>query len=264
MATSFLPARAKDIATQFWRDRSGVAAIEFALLIPVMMIMYIGTVEITQAVHVDRRLALANRVVGDILGRNPMNDVSVADYESIAYAGLAPMGAVSIDTLRMRITSYAVDVGVAGSDPRAFVDWQMTCSAGFTAGAPTINCSIGGTNALLGYDDGLKRCDIDPTVGKDVRRAKTPLLRLEVRYKHMPILAGMFGSNDGTGWFGFVPEAGFELSKQYYTWPRTLLRQEGPKNALMTAKAPASNDPDLDPADPAVCAGISGDDGFKI
>jgi Flp pilus assembly protein TadG len=247
----------------FRTDGKGVAAIEFALLIPVMLIMYIGTVEITQAVHIDRRLALANRVVGDLLGRNPMDNPKIADYATIVTAGLAPMGAVNISDLRMRITSYAVDAGGPANAPRAFVDWQMTCSVGMNAGAPNVSCTAGGTASGLGYTGGLKRCEIDTSINENSMRSGTPLLRLEVQYNHTPILAGMFGSNDKTGWFGFVPAGGFELSKVYYTWPRANVRQEGPSDGLMTAKSPASNDPDLDPADPAVCASLSGTDKFK-
>ena len=39
-----------------WRDKRGVSAVEFALLAPIMLLMYVGTVEIGNLLTVERRV----------------------------------------------------------------------------------------------------------------------------------------------------------------------------------------------------------------
>ena len=44
---------------RFSRATDGVAAVEFGLLVPLLFIMFIGTLEIGQAVGLDRRVSMA-------------------------------------------------------------------------------------------------------------------------------------------------------------------------------------------------------------
>ncbi len=46
--------RARRAARRFGHDRQGIAAVEFALIVPIMMLMFIGAVEMSQAVTADR------------------------------------------------------------------------------------------------------------------------------------------------------------------------------------------------------------------
>jgi len=39
-----------------WRDKRGASAIEFALIVPVIILMYVGIVEIANLLTVDRRV----------------------------------------------------------------------------------------------------------------------------------------------------------------------------------------------------------------
>jgi Flp pilus assembly protein TadG len=51
------------------RDVAGVAAVEFAYLVPVLLLMLIGTVEVSRAVSMDRRFGLATSMVADLVAR---------------------------------------------------------------------------------------------------------------------------------------------------------------------------------------------------
>ena len=48
------------------RDQRGVSAVEFAMLLPLMITLYLGVVEISQAVGIDRKVTLTTRTVADL------------------------------------------------------------------------------------------------------------------------------------------------------------------------------------------------------
>jgi Flp pilus assembly pilin Flp len=58
------------------RDKSGVAAIEFAMIVPIMVMLFFGTVEFSQALTVDRRVAQIASTMADL----------VAQYDKLTYA----------------------------------------------------------------------------------------------------------------------------------------------------------------------------------
>ena len=45
-------------ALDMFRDRRGVAAIEFAFIVPLMLVMFFGVVEFSSGVAVDRKVTL--------------------------------------------------------------------------------------------------------------------------------------------------------------------------------------------------------------
>ena len=51
---------------RFARDRRGSAAVEFALIIPVVMLLYFGMAETTQALLANRRVSVIATAVGDL------------------------------------------------------------------------------------------------------------------------------------------------------------------------------------------------------
>ena len=53
---------ARDLA----RDRSAIAATEFAVIVPIMLVMFFGTVEFSSAVAVDRKVTLVARTLADL------------------------------------------------------------------------------------------------------------------------------------------------------------------------------------------------------
>lgn len=58
-------------------DRSAVAAIEFALIVPIMLVMFFGTVEMSSGVAVDRKVTLVARTLSDLTSQS----TSVADTD---------------------------------------------------------------------------------------------------------------------------------------------------------------------------------------
>jgi Flp pilus assembly protein TadG len=58
-------------------DCRGIAATEFAFIVPVMLVMFFGTVEISSGVAVDRKVTLMARTLSDLTSQS----VSVADSD---------------------------------------------------------------------------------------------------------------------------------------------------------------------------------------
>jgi len=51
---------------RFARDKRGVAAVEFAIILPFMLILYLGSVEAGNGLSVQFKAALASRAVADL------------------------------------------------------------------------------------------------------------------------------------------------------------------------------------------------------
>jgi Flp pilus assembly pilin Flp len=53
-----------------WKDDcEGIAAVEFAMIVPIMAIMFIGAVELSQAITVDRRVSQVASSTADLVAR---------------------------------------------------------------------------------------------------------------------------------------------------------------------------------------------------
>ena len=101
-----------------WRtDRRGAAAVEFAFILPILLIFYLGTFEGSQAISANRKVEAVANTVGDLVARSStMNATRLANITDIAAAILSPF---PVDGLGMTVT--AVRVNAAG---KATVDWS--------------------------------------------------------------------------------------------------------------------------------------------
>ena len=50
-------------------DERGVSAVEFAMLLPLMLTLYLGAVEISQGIGADRKVTLTARTVADLVSQ---------------------------------------------------------------------------------------------------------------------------------------------------------------------------------------------------
>src|SRR3981081_487815 len=47
-------------------DQRGVSSVEFAMLLPLMITLYLGTVEVSQGVGIDRKVTMGSRTVAGL------------------------------------------------------------------------------------------------------------------------------------------------------------------------------------------------------
>jgi Flp pilus assembly pilin Flp len=95
-------ARIAGVLKALGRDVRGIAAVEFAFIAPILLLMLVGAVEITRAVSIDRRFSVVANMVADLVARQSQqlkaNDVA-AIYD-IAELVMSPYDA---DTLKLSI-----------------------------------------------------------------------------------------------------------------------------------------------------------------
>jgi Flp pilus assembly protein TadG len=69
------------------REQDGGTAVEFAMLLPLMLTLYLGAVEISQAVAIDRKVTLTSRTVADLASQ--ASSISSSDMSNILGASSA-------------------------------------------------------------------------------------------------------------------------------------------------------------------------------
>jgi len=93
----------RGLLKHFWRDRRGVSAIEFAIIAPVMILMYFGIGELSGAMMSERRASRVGSTIGDLTAQCiRINDADVTDIFGAAATIMQPFPTAG---LKMRITS---------------------------------------------------------------------------------------------------------------------------------------------------------------
>jgi Flp pilus assembly protein TadG len=89
-------------------DERGVSAVEFALIAPVLVLIYLGCIELSMMMRADRRVTSTSAALGDLTAR--LTTVTNEDMEEMFAAATVMMQPYDAETARMRITSL-VDNG---------------------------------------------------------------------------------------------------------------------------------------------------------
>jgi len=83
--------RARRSALDMLRDRSGIAATEFAVIVPIMLVMFFGTVEFSSGIAVDRKVTLVARTLSDLTSQSTsVADSDMTNFFAASYAILTP------------------------------------------------------------------------------------------------------------------------------------------------------------------------------
>ena len=126
---------------RFGRDRTGAAAVEFALLAPVMITIYFGLVETCEAVLAERKADHVASAVGDLVAQSS-GALAASDIDDIFAIGNTVMAPFATSTLKMRITSLTPN---GAGNPA--VSWSygsgMTALAAGTAKTLPVTVSSG-------------------------------------------------------------------------------------------------------------------------
>ena len=128
--------RVLSVCGNAWRDQSGVVALEFALVAPVLLLFIVGTVEISNAIRVQAKL---NVVVGQlaelIAGQSSVTAPggTLADICTGAAMNLIPypVGALSADILSISNDHPGNDRGMSSNDfssVHTYSDWENVSS----------------------------------------------------------------------------------------------------------------------------------------
>jgi Flp pilus assembly protein TadG len=168
-----------------------VAAVEFAFIATLMITLWLGTMEISQGIEVNKKVGRSASVIADLIAQeeaHPVNDVS--DIMKIGAAVLQPYNR---DTPRVTVTEIKIDAAL-----NATVYWSRRLDgAAFTVPfAP--NAPVAGLPANL-------------------RIADTHLIRVETQLEYIPVTSWSIKKNE-TGPNGAY--ASVNMAETYYLRPR--------------------------------------------
>ncbi len=164
-------------------DCRGIAAVEFAVIAPLMLTMFFATVEFSNGVAADRKVTLVARTLSDLVSRS--TTVTVTDFTNFFAAGTGVMYPYSASLLNSTISQLWINPATS----QARVQWSYGAEprgAGTTVAVPS---------DLIAKD----------STGKVVPNQY--LIYSEVNYNYTPAVAWLL-------------KGGITLSDYTYTRPR--------------------------------------------
>jgi Flp pilus assembly protein TadG len=99
------------------RDERGVSAVEFALLLPLMLTLYLGVVEVSQGIAADRKVTLTARTVADLVSQ--AQSLTASDMTNSLTAASAVMAPYPDGNMKATVSSVKID-----SNGNATVEWS--------------------------------------------------------------------------------------------------------------------------------------------
>jgi len=119
---------------RFFRDRRGTAAVEFAFVAPMMILLYYGMAELTQGMMADRRTSHVASIIGDLVAQDTqVNQTEIDDVFNVGKAVVAPFPTAS---LAMRITSVKADATGTPKVVWSKTSGSMSVLSGNVSGVP--------------------------------------------------------------------------------------------------------------------------------
>jgi len=171
--------------TRFARDRRGASAIEFALLAPLMLTLYIGCVEISEGIAASRKVTLTAGALSNLTAQ--VTTISTTEKDNILQAAISVMSPYD-GTTGVKVSCIKIDgMGVAK------IAWGFS-STGVTAHAQ---------GAVV-------------SVPADLALPNSSLVWSEVSYLYVPVTGFAPGSSN----YSYISNTGITLSDQMYMSPR--------------------------------------------
>lgn len=172
------------------QDCRGLAAVEFAFVLPLMLVMFFGTVEFSSGVAVDRKVTLMARAASDLTSQ--ATQVVDADLQNFFSASVGIMTPYDPTPTKVTLSEIYVD-----NSKIARVQWSK---AGVMA--------TGATQATLTASTRSQGDVVTNIVPAALLVAGTYLIFSEVSYKYVPTI-------------GYVmAKSGINLSDVAFTRPR--------------------------------------------
>jgi Flp pilus assembly protein TadG len=171
------------------RDRSAIAATEFALIVPIMLVMFFGTVEFSSGVAVYRKVTLVARTLSDLTSQAgpPVDDNYLQNVFTASIAIMPPYPAVPT---KAQLSEIYID-----SNNIAKIQWSKAATIGSGATTATLAASTRNAGDIV-------------TVPPDLSIARTYLIFSETSYLYTPTVGYVMGMS------------GVTLSDSAYTRPR--------------------------------------------
>jgi Flp pilus assembly protein TadG len=183
--------RARRSVVDLMENCRGNAAVEFAVIVPVMLVMFFGTVELSSGVAVDRKTTLVARTLSDLTSQSkdqPLTDGYMVNVFTSAIAILQPYTAVPATAT---VSEIYVD-----SNAIASIQWSTAATFGAGAAQATLVTSTRNAGNI-----------VTTLVPSQMLVRGTYLILSEVSYVYTPAV-------------GYVMRSAITLKDTAYTRPR--------------------------------------------
>lgn len=112
----------------FRKHEAGAVLVEFAIILPILVVLFLGLAEFTEAFSVSRKLAGTAGAVADLVAQEASVDNQyLADVSSLKEELMKPH-----DTAPLQLVILSI---VADEDNNTTVDWSYPASSGYAKGA---------------------------------------------------------------------------------------------------------------------------------
>ena len=134
--------RMPKIFTRFARDRRGVSAVEFAMMAPLMIGLYLGCVEISDGVGADRKVSLTAAALANLTAQ--VTTISASEMTNILDASSAIIKPYSAANLNMTVSCVKID-----ASGNATVKWSVTRNGTANSGSISIPSALAVPSSYL-------------------------------------------------------------------------------------------------------------------
>lgn len=166
------------------KSETGIIAVEFGLLLPVLLIMYLGMAATVIGIEINNKLASAAESIGNLTGRgSSVSDANLLNFFSASGSIMSPYSA----------TPVKVKLGSIVRDKNGTIKKCWGVNLSNASAPPTVTATLPPDLSELGLPN-------------ELMPLKTTLIVVEATYMYEP----------PGGYFPAIP-----LTKKFYTRPRT-------------------------------------------
>jgi Flp pilus assembly protein TadG len=119
----------------FRRNKRGVSAVEFALIAPLMITLYLGCVEISEGVAADRKVSLIASALANLTAQ--VSSINSTEMTNILDASSAIILPYSASKLKITVSCISID-----ASKNATVKWSVTRNGTALSGTPTLPSAL--------------------------------------------------------------------------------------------------------------------------
>jgi Flp pilus assembly protein TadG len=134
--------RMRQIFGRFAGDRRGVSAVEFALLAPLMIVLYVGCAEISDGVSANRKVTLTAAALANLAAQ--VSIISSSDMTNILDASSSVIAPYSTTKLKVTVSCINID-----ANRNSTVKWSATRNGTLRTGTVSIPTALAVANSQL-------------------------------------------------------------------------------------------------------------------
>lgn len=178
---------------RFLGEKTGVAAIEFAFIAPILVILYLGSMEVGQAVETNKKVGRTSSMVADIVAQQ--STVTKDQLQSIMEIGKSVIKPYARSQMTIKVASINIDASNVARETW----WRQLNPDGSTSGGGSLQAA-------------------NPPVPPSLLRPNSSLIRVETSTGYKWVLT--YNEEKAAYWGAGSFWQGIPMKETYYLAPR--------------------------------------------